>query len=122
MVRNHHTVVCFEVHNRIHCILPIHLHPCIHLHPRIRNPDTIVASGNMVHQQVHSQHRIHFVARTKIHTHIRNPDSLDAPGNLVHQQVVSESRSSLVTMFFDQQGLQTQPPPPHWHHLLPMCR
>ncbi|MFS7961955.1 hypothetical protein Hanom_Chr08g00721011 [Helianthus anomalus] len=67
----------------------------------------------MVHQQVPFQHRIHFVARTEIHTRIRNPDTLDAPGNLVHQQVESESRSSLATVFFDQLGLQTQPPPPH---------
>ncbi|MFS7926536.1 hypothetical protein Hanom_Chr04g00298191 [Helianthus anomalus] len=76
----------------------------------------------MVHQQVHSQHRIHFVARTEIHTRIRNLDTLDVPGNLVHQQVEWESCSSLATMVFDQQGLQTQPPPPHWQHFLPMCR
>ncbi|KAM0025500.1 hypothetical protein Hdeb2414_s0021g00575341 [Helianthus debilis subsp. tardiflorus] len=98
MVHNHHTVVCYGAHNRIHrilhiyCSLRIHLHPhiyrihCIHLHPRIylhprihrnprihlhpriRNPDTIAASGNMVHLHVHSQHRIHFVARTEIYT------------------------------------------------------
>ncbi|MFS7987996.1 hypothetical protein Hanom_Chr11g01029351 [Helianthus anomalus] len=66
----------------------------------------------MVHHQGQAQHpilHIHLnclVARTKIHTRIHDSDTLDALDNMVHQQVESKPRSSLPTVYFDQQGMR----------------